>query len=110
MPRGPQQQRDGGRAVDSRLRARLGRGCSCGLPRTEEPSHGLRAQVMLFDLESDPTESTNLASSQPDLVRRLTALVQAINASAVDSRGVCAPHEPQQSPALHNGTCTPWLM
>lgn len=68
------------------------------------------AQVMLFDLESDPTESTNLASSQPDLVRRLTALVQAINASAVDSRGVCAPHEPQQSPALHNGTCTPWLV
>ncbi|EOD26231.1 hypothetical protein EMIHUDRAFT_457393 [Emiliania huxleyi CCMP1516] len=66
--------------------------------------------VMLFDLESDPTESTNLASSQPDLVRRLTALVQAINASAVDSRGVCAPHEPQQSPALHNGTCTPWLV
>mmetsp|Transcript_13896 Transcript_13896/g.40982 ORF Transcript_13896/g.40982 Transcript_13896/m.40982 type:complete len:185 (+) Transcript_13896:423-977(+) len=66
--------------------------------------------VMLFDLESDPTESTNLASSQPGLVRRLTALVQAINASAVDSRGVCAPHEPQQSPALHNGTCTPWLV
>ena len=63
------------------------------------------AQVMLFDLESDPTESTNLASSQPGLVRRLTALVQAINASAVDSRS--AADERQSSSATTSSGLPP---
>lgn len=65
--------------------------------------------VMLFDLEAEPSESVNLAAVHPDIVRNLTALIAELNASAVDSRGVCAPSDPRQSPALHNGTCTPWL-
>ena len=65
--------------------------------------------VMLFDLEADPTESTNLASAHPQVVSALTALIVRYNASAVDSRGVCALSEPKQAPALHNGSCTPWL-
>eukprot|EP00966_Prymnesium_polylepis_P272835 6303190-Prymnesium_polylepis.1 len=64
---------------------------------------------MLFDLEAEPSESVNLAAVHPDIVRNLTALIAELNASAVDSRGVCAPSDPRQSPALHNGTCTPWL-
>ena len=65
--------------------------------------------VMLFDLEADPTESNNVAAAHQDIVRRLTVLLQQFNASAVDSSGVCAPSEPGQAPAKHNGTCTPWL-
>lgn len=65
--------------------------------------------VMLFDLDADVTESTNLATAHPDIVSELTAIIKQLNASASDSRGVCAPSEAQQSPTLHNGTCTPWL-
>ena len=65
--------------------------------------------VMLFDLEADPTESHNLAASQPQLVAELKAVIDQYNASAVDSSGVCAPSDPRQAPARHNGTCTPWL-
>ena len=42
-------------------------------------------------------------------MRRLTVRVLEFNASAADSSGVCAPSEPDQAPAKHNGTCTPWL-
>ena len=62
---------------------------------------------MLYDLVADPTESLNLAAAHPDIVRRLTALITDYNRSAADSRGVCAPSEPDQAPAKHNGTCTP---
>ena len=63
---------------------------------------------MLFGLEADPTESVNLAAAEPAVVARLTTLIEQLNASAVDSRGVCAPPEPGQAPARHNGTCVPW--
>ena len=65
--------------------------------------------VMLFDVVADAAERTDVAAAHPDVVKRLTALIEALNATAVDSRGVCAPSDPAQAPSLHNGTCTPWL-
>jgi arylsulfatase A len=32
--------------------------------------------VQLFDLEADPSEKTNLQSVRPEIVRRLTALLE----------------------------------
>ena len=64
---------------------------------------------MLFDVVADAAERTDVAAAHPDVVKRLTALIEALNATAVDSRGVCAPSDPAQAPSLHNGTCTPWL-
>ena len=65
--------------------------------------------MMLFDVVGDAAERTDVAATHPDVVAELTALIAAFNATAVDSRGVCAPPEPAQAPSLHNGTCTPWL-
>ncbi len=36
------------------------------------------AQPQLYDLEKDPAETTNLASQNPDLVRRLTATLACV--------------------------------
>ena len=68
------------------------------------PTHG----SLLFDVESDPTETTDLAPTNPDVVARLRALLEALNATAVPSAGVCAGADPNQNPAKHNGTCVPW--
>lgn len=102
--------------MDDRRHASIGNGIWCtGPPCPAEHNNSAShagpwsvESVMLFDLEHDPSESRNLAGAYPAVVRRLAALINALNASAVDSRGVCAPSEPQQAPALHNGTCTPW--
>ena len=103
--------------ADDNLHPSIGNGFFCTGPPCP-PTHNNSAtlagpwsvdSVMLFDLEADPTESNNVAAAHQDVVRRLTVLVQQFNASAVDSSGVCAPSEPDQAPAKHNGTCTPWL-
>ena len=103
--------------ADDNLHPSIGNGFFCTGPPCP-PTHNNSAtlagpwsvdSVMLFDLEADPTESNNVAAAHQDVVRRLTVLVQQFNASAVDSSGVCAPSEPGQAPAKHNGTCTPWL-
>lgn len=103
--------------ADDNRHASIGNGVWCTGPPcpSDHNNSATRAgpwgvdSVMLFNLRTDPTESHNVAAAHPDVVARLTALVEALNASAVDSRGVCAPAEAQQAPALHNGTCTPWL-
>lgn len=64
--------------------------------------------VQLFDVVADPGETTDRSADFPGIVANLTALIEAYNASAVDSSGTCLPADPKQDPALHNGTCTPW--
>ncbi len=64
--------------------------------------------VMLFDLEADANETTDVSALHADVVANLTALIAQFNASAVDSSGECLPADPAQAPELHNGTCTPW--
>lgn len=44
---------------------------------------GRQSKTWLFDLESDPTEQTNLAEARPDKVAELTALIDAHQADAV---------------------------
>ena len=66
------------------------------------PTHG----VLLFDIEADPAETTDVASAHPDIVARLTARIVELNASAVPSAGVCGPGDPRR---IVNGSCTPWL-
>ena len=62
--------------------------------------------VLLFDLEADPTETTDVSRANADVVARLSARIAELNATAVPSAGVCAPPDPRR---LSNGTCTPWL-
>jgi arylsulfatase A-like enzyme len=54
-------------------------------------------QTQLYDLEKDPAETNNLASANPEVVERLTALLQ----SYIDN-GRSTP-----GPAQHNDTLTP---
>lgn len=62
--------------------------------------------ALLFDLEADPTETTDLSRANPDVVARLAARIAELNATAVPSAGVCAPPDPRR---IVNGSCTPWL-
>ena len=67
------------------------------------PQHG----ALLFDVEADPTERTDLASQNPDVVARLTARIVELNATAVPSAGECGPADPRRIDK--DGCCTPWL-
>ena len=58
--------------------------------------------VMLFDVHDDPAETTDMADAQPQVVAKLLAIIEAYNASAVDSRGVCAPGAPHPAPILRS--------
>jgi arylsulfatase A-like enzyme len=49
-------------------------GLSAPVPGSAE-ERGL-PPVQLFDLEADPSEKTNLQSARPEIVRRLTALLE----------------------------------
>lgn len=69
----------------------------------------VEASVQLFNITSDPTESTNLAAGHPDVVKMMTALVKGYNRTAVSSAQQGLPDDPRASPALHNNTIAPWL-
>ena len=49
------------------------------------PTHG----VLLFDIEADPAETTDVASAHPDIVARLTARIVELNASAAPNLVLC---------------------
>jgi hypothetical protein len=42
---------------------------------SSSPSQRQPTVVQLFDLDADPAEKTNLQDKRPDIVQRLTALV-----------------------------------
>jgi arylsulfatase A-like enzyme len=102
--------------MDDRVHPSIGNGLWCtGPPCPADYNNTATAagpysvdSVMLFDLSNDTTESHNVAAAHQDVVTKLKGLIQAFNASAVSSLGVCAPAEPAQAPSMHNGTCTPW--
>jgi hypothetical protein len=62
--------------------------------------------VLLFDLDVDPTETTDVSRENADVVARLSARIAELNATAVPSAGVCAPPDARR---IVNGSCTPWL-
>ncbi len=53
--------------------------------------HGRGGKIEVYDLTLDPAESRDLASEQPDLVKRLGA--------AMDQAHVPSPDWPQKQPA-----------
>lgn len=66
--------------------------------------------VMLFDLDADPQERTNLAKANPEVVR---AMVHRIEELADPANGYHDPQpqskDPQADPKLHDGCVAPWL-
>jgi hypothetical protein len=88
-----------------------------GPPSPAAPSQPYPPHVMwpltdmtptLFDLESDPRETTNLSSSFPDIVEMLTSrlAVWGNQAVAVVQNGTV---DPKSNPLHFNGSWTPWL-
>ena len=64
--------------------------------------------VMLFDVSKDPAETRDVSAAHPEVAAQLTAMMQELNATAVDSSGAFRPRDPRQDPALNNGTCGPY--
>ena len=64
--------------------------------------------ILLFDLESDPSEAHNIAASHPDVVQDLSAIIREYNRTAASSMQQGLPDEPAAAPSLHNGTVAPW--
>ena len=64
------------------------------------------SSVLLFDVVADPSETTDLSASMPQVVRRLKARLELYNAT------VMAPFYPDNDPAAdpkkHGGVWTPW--
>jgi arylsulfatase A-like enzyme len=56
-------------------------------PRPGSPEEKNLPPLQLFDLQADPGERTNLQARHPDVVKRLTALLEQYRASG-RSRGV----------------------
>ena len=73
--------------------------------------------VQLFNVSSldllaggGADERTNVAAAHPDVVKELTELLLAFNASAVSSAFQGIPDDPMQDPKLHNGTVVPLVL
>lgn len=64
--------------------------------------------VLLYDLEADPYETTNIAAQYPQIVRDLTRRVLSYNMSAASSAKQGLPNDPAADPKLHNGTVWPY--
>ena len=70
---------------------------------------GLNASsILLYDLVKDPLETRNLAAELPEVVKRLSALLEQYNRTAVSSAQQGLPNDPNASPSRFNGTVTPW--
>ena len=65
---------------------------------------------MLFDLNEDPTEQHNLASSNVGVVRKM---IQRMSELADPDTGYRDPQpqekDPKSNPKLHDGCLAPWL-
>jgi arylsulfatase A-like enzyme len=78
-------------------------GAGCRLP----PEHPLLAGgTWLYDVVADPSERTDLAPSQPELVAQLLALLAGYNNSGPPQAH--SPSDPAAAPGLHGGFWTPW--
>lgn len=85
---------------------------SPAFPLTPQPVHAIwplpDMTPTLFDLASDPRETTNLSSTFPDIVDALTARLAVWGRQAVDvvENGTA---DPRSAPSNFNGSWTPWL-
>ncbi|KAH6938242.1 hypothetical protein HPB50_008159 [Hyalomma asiaticum] len=75
---------------------------SCKYERFKSPD-----DVYLFDLENDPCECNNLASTHKELLESLNRTLESYRAQAVDPLNTAA--DPSSYPDFHNGTWAPWL-
>jgi hypothetical protein len=64
------------------------------------PNNSSTVQVWVFDIEKDPTESVNLASTQPAILARLIAAFEAYQRGAHDSVLIVGVADPACDPAL----------
>eukprot|EP01063_Lacrimia_lanifica_P021619 TRINITY_DN290_c3_g1_i10.p1 TRINITY_DN290_c3_g1~~TRINITY_DN290_c3_g1_i10.p1 ORF type:complete len:534 (+),score=158.76 TRINITY_DN290_c3_g1_i10:38-1639(+) len=65
--------------------------------------------LYVFDVVKDPTESTNLAATRPDLVKTLLAAAEGHHASAVPDLALSHPFDPKSNPAhLPDQAWGPW--
>ena len=79
------------------------RGPPCVFPNTSYETGGL----WLFDIEADPTETTDLREQLPEVVKQLLGrLDYFVNLSIPQDRGI---HDPNSDPSHFGGVWTPWL-
>ena len=64
------------------------------------PNNSSTVQVWVFDIEKDPTESQNLAPTQPAIVTQLIAAFETYQRGAVDDKTIVGVSDPACDPAL----------
>jgi len=63
--------------------------------------------VFLFDVEADPTETTDLAAAHPDMVAQLMERLMVYVNKSIPQQNF--PKDPHSDPAQHGGVWTPWV-
>ena len=97
------------RGVHCRSHAEPPPGVACAaLPCTfPNASFMSPSNVLLFDLEADPTERNDLSSTQPGVRQQLMHRLEVyVNQSVPQDHG---PRDPRSDPANFGGVWTPWI-
>jgi hypothetical protein len=63
--------------------------------------------TVLFDLSTDPSETTDIAKANPDKVAELMAIIYQYNSTAIPSQDRFPPVA-GADPRLHGGVWMPW--
>merc|ERR1712039_169132 len=71
--------------------------------------HGILEQRFLFNLTADPSESTNLFTEMPDVAQRLSKILEAAKASAVEEQPTERDSSASDWQHAHNNTLGPWV-
>lgn len=80
----------------------------CSDERCADDSHFISTDyVFLFDLDDDPCECNNLASTHKELLESMNKTLQAFAAETVFPLN--PPTDPASYPGNHNGTWAPWI-
>ena len=77
----------------------------CGPVPPKSTCHPLK-EPCLFNIVEDPCEYNNLAHSHPEILERLTTVLEAYNATAVPPKN--CPLDPKADPKLHDNVWTWW--
>merc|ERR1711971_610639 len=75
-------------------------------PNFQWPTQGPQASVHLFDMDSDPSESANVADQHPDIVDTLIGKLAQYERESVPYQYL--PIDCESNPMYHDGVYRPW--
>lgn len=77
-------------------------------PETKRDDCHKIEHLALYNLKTDPYETNNVASSNPDIVKKLEARLKIYKESSVRPLNENLPNDPKSNPKFHDGYWGPW--